>query len=545
MKTTLLCIPVILLLVSCQEKKVSDAEMQRAFLSPDILCGTVQFTDGCGASTDSLIRFGLALIHHMTYEDAAYTFSNVIEKDPDCFWGYWGKSMTYIHPLWPDVPSEKEMEDGFVLSSRALSLAKSEKEKLYAAIPSAYYSKSDKSKSQRLADMEMAWQQAHTQLPDDVEVELFHGLFRLAITPPTDTTFVVQREVGAMAERMLAKYPDHPAAYHYGIHAYDTPALADKAIALARQYGKIAPEIPHALHMPSHIFTRLGYWDESINWNTRSGIAALQMPYDKAVSPHFFHAQDYKVYAMLQYGEDEAAKKIWDTIQSIKDPIHVNPSAAYALAAIPARLALETHNWEAGKKITLPDTNWFSWKKFPQYESMFYFTQGISAARTGDIAGATAAKEKLNALQQQLGNTPQSQYFARQIESQAMSIDAWQMLAEGKQEQALKTMQAAADIEDGMLKNPVSPGSLLPARELLGDMYFESALYADALAAYEQSLTTNPNRYNTYLGAGLAAEKMNDAVKKKQYFSSILQLKGKTPSLRKSFLYAQKAVQTG
>jgi len=269
----------------------------------------------------------------------------LIKKYPDCFWGYWGKAMTFIHPLWPDAPSEKDMELGYVLSQKALALAKKDKEKLYGAAVAAYYIKSSKIKSERLADMQSGWHAAHDQFPDDPEAELFNGLFRLSTASPNDKTYAVQKEVGAMAERLMVKYPDHPGAFHYAIHAYDTPALADKAIAVARKYGKIAPEIPHALHMPSHIFTRVGYWQESIDWNARSLKAAERSGYG---DHHNYHSADYMVYAMLQFGEDEQARAIWDHVDKTPAAESITASVAYGIAAMPARLELEVSR---GKNI--------------------------------------------------------------------------------------------------------------------------------------------------------------------------------------------------
>jgi tetratricopeptide (TPR) repeat protein len=481
----------------------------------------------------------------MTYDDAAYTFDQVMAKDPDCFWGYWGKAMTYIHPLWPDFPTPEELETGYVLSQKATALAKSDKEKLYAATVAAYYAKSEKTKPERQADMQAAWAAAAQQLPDDPEAALFNGLFRLSLVPPTDKTFAVQTEVGAMAEKYIEKYPDHPGAFHYAIHAYDVPPLAEKALFVSRNYGKIAPEIPHALHMPSHIFTRLGYWQESIDWNTRSYEAARRLPLDGKISPHFMHALDYMVYAMLQFGEDRKAAEAMHMLDTLTMPLQINPASAYARAAIPARIPLETHDWAAAAKIVVPDTTEFTWKKYPQYEALLYFAKGIGSARSDDMAGAQAALDKLTSLQAAIGNAPQAKYWNDQIESQKGSITAWMSLASGKSEAAIAQMTAAADLEDGMQKNPVSPGSLLPAREMLGDMYAELGKYAEAVAAYEQSLKTNPNRYNSFYGAGMASEKMKDMQKAKSYYARLVELKGKTDSTRESLAHAKQLVSAG
>ncbi len=529
-------------LTACSEKKESTAAEQRIYLTPEVMCGTVQFTDGCGLKTDTLIRFGIALVHHMTYEDAAYTFDKVIKEDPDCFWGHWGKAMTYIHPLWPDVPTPEEMESGYVLSQRALRLAKKDKEKLYGATIAAFYEKGPKTKAERLVDFEKAWASAHEQLPDDPEAELFHGLFLLSTVSPADKSFTVQKEVGAMAERILQKYPDHPGAFHYGIHAYDVPPLAPKALELARNYGKIAPEIPHALHMPSHIFTRLGLWQESINWNTRSVKAALKLPIEGKISPHAFHAMDYMVYAYLQFGEDAKAEEVMKGMDTLTGPLYVNAATSYALAAIPSRIPLEKHHWAEAAKIEKPDTVQFPWKKFPQYEALIYFARGIGGARSGNLDIATEAVVRLETLQTLLGESPQTKYWHDQIEIQKRAVKSWLIYAKGDKENGLMMMNYAADLEEATQKNPVSPGELLPARELLGDMLMEMNQPAEALAAYEKSLESRPNRFNTLYGAGKAAEKSGDTAKAKEYYSKLVALKGEEPSKRDEFAYAEKVV---
>lgn len=528
-------------LIACTDKK-EIAEEQRIFLTPETMCGTVQFTDGCGKEQDVLIRFGIALLHHMTYEDAAYTFDQVIKKDPDCFWGPWGKAMSFLHPMWPDAPSENEMDLGYVLSQRALSLAKKDKEKLYGAALAAFYEKSGKNKSERMADMQQGWAMATAQLPDDPEAALFNGLLRLALVSPADKTFAVQKEVGTMAEGLLAKYPDHPGAFHYAIHAYDVPPLAEKALFVARNYGKVAPEIPHALHMPSHIFTRLGYWQESIDWNARSCKAASRLPVENKTSSHYFHALDYMVYGLLQYGEDDEVKTLQHTMDTLSALPQPTPAAAYALAAIPSRIPLETHDWKAATQIADPDTSRFPWKKFPQYEALVYFAKGMGHARSGHADEAQLYIDKINSLQHNLGNSPQAKYWNDQMEAQKGCLAAWQELAKGNSAEALQRMTAAADLEDATQKNPVSPGSLLPARELLGDMLMELNQPREALAAYEKSLETNPNRYNTYYGAGMAAEKMKDVQKAKSYYAKLIALKGEAPSKRESLVHAHKIV---
>jgi tetratricopeptide (TPR) repeat protein len=542
MKVLLIITTSLLFLAGCKQKETTE-DWQSIYLSPEVMCGTVQFTDGCGSETDTLIRFGLALIHHMTYEDAGYTFDQVIKKDPDCFWGYWGKAMAYIHPLWPDMLTEKEMESGMQLSKKAMALAKNDKEKLYGAALNAFYDPNHKSKPERLAAYQKGLAEATAQLPDDPEAALFNGLFRLGTVSPGDKSFTVQREVGEMAEQYMKTYPDHPGAFHYAIHAYDVPPLATRALAVARSYGKIAPEIPHALHMPSHIFTRLGYWAESIDWNARSAKAAIGLPYNGEVSPHLFHALDYEVYALLQQGNDASAREVVKNIDTLTSRFNVAATSAYALAAMPARLELEVHQWAAAAALPDLDTSRFSWKKFPQWEGLFHYGRGLGAARSGNKAVAEQSLASLTALQTQLGDAPATKYWFDQMEAQKTTINAWLTFADGKKDEALTLMQKAADLEDATVKNPVSPGELLPARELLGDMLMELNKPADAFAAYEACLATRPNRFNSLYGAGAAAEKTGDTQKMNTYYTQLLSIA--PASTREQIENAKKALVPG
>jgi tetratricopeptide (TPR) repeat protein len=507
--------------LSCSEQKVTDT--QRAYLTPETMCGTVQFSDGCSPKLDTLIGFGIALIHHMTYEDAEYTFNKVIEMDPDCFWGYWGKAMTYIHPLWPDIPDEKMLNDGFVLSQNALKLAETEKEKLYGmAVASFFEDGLNKTEPERLLAFNDGWQFARKELPEDVEAKMFSVLSMLATVSPTDKTYKLQREAGAICEEVMKNYPDHPAAFHYAIHAYDYPPLAQNAIRVAREYYKIAPEIPHALHMPSHIFTRLGYWQESIDLNLRSAAAALQLPVDGKISNHYFHALDYLVYAYLQQSEYEKAEEIATLLDTLSGPYQPMPQIAYSLAAIPGRLALEHQNWTAAANLSLNNHSNFPWEKFPQYEALIYYAKGIGAGRSGNITIARQSFQKLEELQKTFTDSESNKYWINQLEIQKKVVKAWELYAQNEVQKSLETLIAAADLEDATEKSPVTPGQLLPAREMLGDLLLEMNKPKEALKQYELTLEKNPNRLNALFGAGKSAELIGDKEKAAFYFTALL-----------------------
>ena len=523
--------------LSCSEQKVSDT--QKTYLTPDIMCGTVQFSDGCSPKLDTLIAFGIALVHHMTYDDAEYTFNKVIELDKDCFWGYWGKAMTYIHPLWPDIPDEKTLNDGFALSQNALKLAETEKEKLYgAAVASFFEDGVNKSEPERLEAFRVGWKTAADEMPDDIEAKMFSVLSMLATVSPTDKSYKVQIEAGALAESVLKIIPDHPAGFHYAIHAYDYPPLAPNAIRVAREYYKLAPEVPHALHMPTHIFTRLGYWQESIDLNLRAATAAWKMPVDGKLSNHYFHALDYTVYAYLQQSQYEKAKGISDLLDTLRGPYQPLPQIAYSLAAIPGRIALEYQKWNEAANLSLTHLN-FPWKNFPQYEALLYYAKGIGAGRSKNIEVASLSLKKLEELQKTFQDAASNKYWIDQIEIQKEVVKAWELYSQNEIEKSLVTMTAAAELEDATSKNPVTPGALLPAREMLGDLYMELNRPKDALIQYELSLKNNPNRFNTLYGAGKCAELTGNKEKANYFFNELLKLDRNPNSNRPQTVYAR------
>ena len=515
------------LLISCADQKVPDK--QRAYLTPETLCGTVQFSDGCSPKLDTLIAFGIALIHHMTYEDAEYTFNQVIELDKDCFWGYWGKAMTYIHPLWPDVPDSALLEKGYLVSQNALSLAKTKKEKLYgAAVASFFEDGLHKSKPARLEAFKNGWMTAREELPEDIEARMFSVLTMLATVSPYDKSYKVQREAGETAEKVLDIIPDHPAGFHYAIHAYDVPLLSGNAIRVAKNYYKIAPELPHALHMPTHIFTRLGYWDESIELNSRSAVAALKYPVGDQISGHYFHALDYLAYAYLQISELEKAKNIVAVLDTLGGTYQPVAATAYCLAAVPGRVLLEEQMWSEAANLSLNNHSNFPWNKFPQYEALIYYAKGIGAGRSGNIAIAQQSYQKLEELQKTFKDSESNKYWINQIEIQKKVVKAWELFAQNEMEKSLMMMISAADLEDASEKNPVTPGQLLPAREMLGDLLLEMNKPKEALKQYELTLEINPNRLNALYGAGKSAELIGDKEKAVFYFTALLKNKKST-----------------
>ncbi len=490
-------------LTSCESNKKSyTAE------NPDYgitICGTVQFVGNCAAETDSLIPLGIALIHHMTYEEAEEIFDKVIESDPSCFWGPWGKAMTYIHPLWNDQPSEVQMNTGWVMSQKCLDLASNPREEHYAEVIASYYRDGiNHTLQERLQNWNQAWEAAFNEFPQELEIKSFYALSLLAVADPKDKTYPNQLHAGRLAQEVLREIPSHPGAFHYTIHAYDYPELADKAKIAAENYSNIAPDVPHALHMPSHIFTRLGMWDESIEWNRRSAEAAKKSVLGSG-SLHYLHAKDYIVYALIQLLRDEEVKQELEDINRLGSNVEQHPASAYALAAAEARFALERQNWKYAAQIAPRKAEAISWDKFPEYEALSHYAIGLGAARSGDIRKAQSASKTLQSLSEKIQNP----YWFEQVQIQNLSVKAWTEFAKLNKTKALELMQEAEKRERATNKHPITPGELLPASELLGDMYFELNMPDKALIHYEYALERSPERFNSLRGATMAAEKVN------------------------------------
>ncbi len=489
--------------------------------------GTVNFPVSCSESSQRLMERGVALLHHMTYAGARRIFEVTREADPNCALAYWGVAMTYVHPLWLDPPNEEELQLGLDLITLAKKRGhKTEREHAYIAALEAYYENAqERDQRARIARFEQAWSRAYHEFPDDSEAAAFYALAHMATATIKDKSYRKQKEAGAIMEKILVQIPDHPGAHHYIIHAYDYPGLADRALKVARNYGKVAPEVPHALHMPSHIFTRLGLWKESIDWNIRSASAALKNKVDGAITMHYLHALDYLAYAYLQQVQDEKAKEVMETVLSLSGPFYdLNVEAtAYALAAIPARYTLERQKWEDAAKLKPRAPASFKWgNRFAAFEATTHFARALGAARSGNTNASQRALKELEALHDIVAQ--KNVYWADQIRIQQLSAKAWLAFEKGKQAEALHLMQQAARLEASTEKHPVTPGEVLPARELLGDMLLELKRPKEALAEYETGLKRSPNRFNSLYGAGRAAELAGDKKKAASYYQKLLKL---------------------
>ncbi|MFZ3376191.1 MAG: hypothetical protein WA183_11620 [Chthoniobacterales bacterium] len=479
--------------------------------------GKVNFPVSCDEGLQLQFNRAVAMLHSFWYEKANEEFAAMAQKDPACAMAYWGIAMTLYHPIW-EAPGPAALKQGSEAVAKAkLAAPKTERERDYISAIETFYKDSDKlDHYTRALAYEKAMEQLHARYPDDREAAIFYALALQGSASPGDKTYSNHKKAGAILERILPDQPDHPGVAHYIIHAYDFPPLAARALHAARSYAKIAPDSPHALHMPSHIFTRLGLWQESIESNLASEAAAL-----KYNAPgNVLHAQDYLVYAYLQEAQDRAAKKVIDTAPPpVKDdPQYFN--ALYATGTMSPRYAVERHRWAEAAALTVPP-NTFPGGRYAWAEANIHFARALGASHTGDIDSARKEVQQLGSLRDTLVQSNEK-YWADQVDIQREIATAWLTLAEGKHEEALRQMHHAADHEDSTDKHPVTPGMILPARELLGEMLLELKQPAQAFVEFEGTLRTAPNRYNALSGAARAAKLSGNNEKAKSYYTKLL-----------------------
>jgi hypothetical protein len=485
--------------------------------------GEIHFTTSCNESAQSDFNFAVALLHSFQFSRAIEGFNSVLEEDATCAIAYWGIALSaWTNPFAPGQKDTSQLQLGQRSAERGEALgAKTEREGSYlAAVGKLYGDYESAPQHARLLAYRDAMGEVAAKYPEDHEAQIFYALALVVAEDPGDKTYTDRFKAGAILEKLFAEEPTHPGLAHYIIHAYDVPALCSPALVAARSYAEIAPDAPHALHMPSHTFTRLGYWQESIDSNVAAAAAARQ----QGQTAEELHASDYATYAYLQTGQDEAAARIVKLLPKIAsrfDPKAVllgagPPSAGYfALAAIPARYALERQDWQRAERLALRET------PFPYTDAMTWFARGLGAARLGHDAAANEAATALKRIQVRLlrANEP---YWARQVEIQALAVAAWSALAAGKKMEALRQMESAAALEDGTEKSAVTPGPLTPARELLGEMSLQMNDPTQALEQFEATLKKEPRRFRSLYGAAHAAQLIGRPGTSQRYFRELL-----------------------
>jgi hypothetical protein len=485
--------------------------------------GAVHFATSCNAVAQKDMNRAVALLHSFQFSRAIEGFNGVLGEDATCPIAYWGIALSaWSNPFAPGLKDKGQLQLGRQSVERGTAVgAKTERERAYLAAVGKLYSDFETTSQQaRLLAYRDAMRDVAAKYPQDHEAQIFYALALVVAEDPADKTYTDRLKAGTILENLFAQEPTHPGLAHYIIHAYDVPALAGRALVAARRYAEIAPDAPHALHMPSHTFTRLGYWQESIDSNVAAAAAAQR----QGQTAEELHASDYETYAYLQTGQDEAAARIVNSLPEIAsrfDPkavlIGAGPPAAgyFALAAIPARYALERQDWQQAEELPLRDT------PFPYTDAMTWFARGLGAARLGHDAAANEAATALKQIQERLlkANEP---YWARQVEIQATAVAAWSALAVGKKEEALRQMESAAELEDGTEKSAVTPGPLSPARELLGEMLLEMNEPTQALEQFEATLKKEPRRFRSLYGAAHAAQLSGNHNTSQEYFRELL-----------------------
>ena len=486
--------------------------------------GTVAFPTSCPAVQVELER-GLALLHHMNYVNAESVFRAAAEADPECALAHWGVAMTYVHPLWPDtISADRRAAGEQSLATAAAAAHTSEREAAYVSALAAYYEGAERSERDRLESYLTQWRAVHAAHPDDTEAALFHALALLANAPAEDKTYEKQLRAGEILTEVLARIPRHPGAHHYTIHAYDFPPLAERALDIARRYDDLAPENTHALHMTSHIFTRRGLWPESIEFNRRAAAAAAARTPSGAVSIHHLHALDYLAYAYLQQADDEAAKALLAALEALEPPFQNHAATAYAFAAVPSRLALERHDWEEATAVAIRWPAEVDWDQYPYLDAIPYFARAMGAARTGRPQRAQAAILELKRLEEAAGELDVAYDWGIQVGIQRVAAEAWAAFESGDADRGLGLAEQAAEMEATTEKNPVTPGEVLPAAELYGDMLRAAERYSEAIEAYEVALVRSPNRFNSLFGAARAAELAGDPEAARGFYQQLLEI---------------------
>jgi tetratricopeptide (TPR) repeat protein len=462
------------------------------------------------------------MLHSFWYEEAERTFEDVAKNDPTCAMAHWGIAMSYFHPIWegrgPDASILKKGNEE-IARARATP-ARTERERDYIAAVETFYRDSDKLDHRtRALAYESAMERVYTRYPQDREAAAFYSLALLGTVAasPVDKTLERQKRAGAIAERVFAAEPNHPGAAHYIIHAYDYPSLAERALPAARAYAKIAPDAPHALHMPSHIFTRLGLWQESID----SNIASARAAHKAGVPGEEMHARDYLEYAYLQTGQDEQARRILQEMPINKAGMGQYFAGVYATATMPARYVVERRLWADAAKLDVPVGS--PGGKLSWAEATVHFARALGCAHTGDLEGANQAIQKLEAAHKTLTDL-QETYWAGQVEIQRREAAGTLAIAQGKKDDALALLRSAAEMEDASEKHPVTPGPVKPAREMLGDLLLELNKPAEALEAFESTLQRSPNRFNALYGVATAAQAAGQRDKATQYFSDLIRV---------------------
>ena len=531
------------LTLSCIGRAAADGGIQHEHGSPAGRLGQVHFATSCASSVQQEFDHGVALLHSFWFSAAIESFNTVLKTDPRCVMAHWGIAMSWWGNPFAGFRSPQALAAGLAATDAAkASGAGTDREKAYVgAVDLLFRGAPTVDQRTRTVAYERAMEALAAKYSDDVEARIFYALALDQTALPTDKTYANQLKAAGILEAEFKRQPEHPGLAHYIIHSFDVPALAPRALDAARRYGKIAPDAAHALHMPSHTFTRVGAWDESIAANLASAAAARK---DGATAEEL-HALDYQTYAYLQTAQDAAAKRTLDAIVGLRPKMQTMgagnaappPAGYYALAAIPARYALERDAWAEAAALQIHET------PFAYADAVTHFARALGAARTGKAAAARADIVRLIALRDTLRKANDG-YWADQVDIQQRTATAWTTLAEGRSDEALTLMREAAAMEDATEKAAVTPGPIKPARELLGEMLLQLKRPVEALAEFEATMSKEPNRFRAIYGAARAAEAAGERQKASALDARVVEIsKNADQPLRKEVAELRRSVR--
>lgn len=507
--------------------------------------GAVHFPVSCSPAVQADFDRAAALLHHMMYEESRRAFQAIAERDPRCAMARWGIAVTLFQPLWPKRPTPQALQRGWAEVQRAKELGPAtEREQDFIAAAEAFFREPEAADWwTRIRRWERAMGEAHHRRPGDTETAAFYALSHIAAGYVAENRMAHQSRAAEVLLAIYEREPTHPGAIHYMIHANDVDGRANESLEIVRRYDDIAPSVPHALHMPTHIFVRLGDWPEAIAWNVESAAAALRFPVGDSVSNHYPHAMAYLLYAHLQRGEDEMAEAVLDEV--LGRPVYQQDFiTAFHLAEMPARFTVERRAWVEAAALNPRSPASVAWDLYPWPEAVSWFARGVGAARTGDLAVAREADSRMRQLSERVEAAGERD-FARYIETDRRILAGWLALAEGDTARAIDAIRSAVSLERAVQKHPVTPGALLPADEALGDLLLEVGRPREALETYEASLRAWPGRFNSLLGAARAARQADDAAKAAHYYTKLLDVVRDAESNRAGVREARDFVAVG
>jgi tetratricopeptide (TPR) repeat protein len=504
----------------------------------ETVLGTVHF-NASSCPAEEFDR-AMAFLHHMQYVESRAAFERIVQADPECGMAHWGIAMTLFQPLWPTRPGPEALRRGWeeVRRAQELGTGSDREARLVSAAEAFFRDPEEADWWSRIRRWSEAMDQAYAQSPDDLEVAALYALSQLAAGQVAPDRMAYHSRAAEVLLSINEREPLHPGAIHYTIHANDVGTRATKSLEVVRSYAGIAPAVPHALHMPTHIFVRLGEWPDVIDWNRKAADAALRFPAPDGISNHYAHAIDYLVYAHLQRGEDEQALAVIEEISRKEEPFQGTFTSAFHLAAIPARYAVERRAWNEALALVPGRPDSVAWEQFWWAESISWFARGLGAVHTGDISETERAERRMGELRN-AARAAGEEGFANYIEIDRLLLSAWRSHVAGESQLALDLVGAAVQLEARTQKHPVTPGALWPTQEALGDLLLDLGRAEEALSAYARSLATWPARFNSILGAARAARAANLNEQAQYHYRELLEVSSRNNSRRPALKEAQ------